>query len=87
MFTLISQQTPSNSSSFVKIPVPEAKETPTKAKNGLESPNNRRLAARRRKSAARLLVTLFKILSTNNRRAWAPRKPRCLPAAEEIPVP
>lgn len=36
--TRISQQTPSNSSSFVRIPVPEARLTPTRAKNGPESP-------------------------------------------------
>lgn len=37
--TLISQQTPSNSSSFVIIPLPEAKQIPIKANNGTESPN------------------------------------------------
>lgn len=67
--TRISQQTPSSSSSFVRMPVPEAKETPTKAKNGAESPKSSRLAAFRLKSAARVLVTLFKMLSTKIRRA------------------
>lgn len=36
--TRISQQTPSNSSSFVKIPDPEARHTPISANNGAESP-------------------------------------------------
>lgn len=36
--TRISKQTPSSSSSLVNIPVPEAKLTPTNAKNGAESP-------------------------------------------------
>lgn len=84
--TLISQQTPSSSSSLVRIPVPDAKEIPTSAKNGAESPNSSRLAVRRLKSAARLLVTRFKMLSTKRRRAWAPRKPRCLPGVEVSPV-
>lgn len=37
--TLISQQTPSISSSLVITPAPEARQTPTKEKNGVESPN------------------------------------------------
>lgn len=82
--TRISQQTPSNSSSFVNIPLPDANDVPTSAKNGAESPNTRRLAARFRKSAASLLVTLFKILSTNKRLAWDPKNPKCLPVVETL---
>lgn len=74
LFTRISQQTPSNSSSFVNIPVPDANDTPTKAKKGAESPpKTNLLAALLRKSAAKLLVTRFRMLSTKIRRAWAPK--------------
>jgi hypothetical protein len=76
LLTLISQHMPSSSSSFVNIPVPDARLTPTKAKNGAESPNNNLLVARLRKSADRELVTLLRTLSTNSRRAcsctWEP---------------
>jgi hypothetical protein len=67
---------PSSSSSFVNIPVPDARLTPTKAKKGAESPNNNLLVARLRKSADSELVTLLRTLSTNSRRAcsctWEP---------------
>ena len=70
--TLISQHTPSSSSSFVNIPVPDAKLTPTSAKNGAESPKSNLLVALLRKSADNEFVTLLRTLSTNNRRAWKP---------------
>lgn len=38
IITRISPQTPSSSSFFVKTPEPDAKLTPTSAKNGVESP-------------------------------------------------
>lgn len=71
LLTLISQHMPSSSSSFVNIPVPDAKLTPTNAKKGAESPNNNLLVALLRKSADRELVTLLRTLSTNSRRACA----------------
>jgi hypothetical protein len=70
--TLISQHTPSSSSSFVNIPVPDAKLTPTSAKNGAESPKSNLLDTLLRKSADKEFVTLLRTLSTNNRRAWKP---------------
>ena len=57
---LISEHTHSNSSCLVMIPDPEAKLTPTNAKNGAGLPEDRRVAAFLRKWAAWVLVTRFR---------------------------
>ena len=63
----ISPQTHSTSSSFVTIPVPEARLTPSSAKNGAECPEDSCCAALLLNTAARVFVTCLRMLSTTKR--------------------
>ena len=68
----ISPQTHSTSSSFVTMPVPEARLTPSSAKNGAECPEDSSFAALLLNTAACVLVTLLRMLSTTKRCAAKP---------------
>ena len=68
----ISPHTHSTSSSFVTIPVPEARLTPSSAKKGAEWPEESSLAALLLNAAACVLVTLLRMLSMTKRCAAKP---------------